>query len=96
MSRIFISKLKNSKSTYECVSNACKYTGGTFRQTTKLEPKAFKKTSEIRQTKIFVVKRNAGFTYRVNRLKPRASRSNGASNKLWYALSQWSVYDHSD
>jgi len=27
----------------------------------------------------------AGFTYRLYRLKPRASRSNGASNKLWYA-----------
>jgi len=34
--------------------------------------------------------------FRLYRLKPRASRSKGASNKLWYALSQWSVYDHLD
>jgi len=27
----------------------------------------------------------AGFTYRFYRLKPRASRSKGASSKLWYA-----------
>jgi len=29
--------------------------------------------------------RRAGFTYRVYRLKPRASRSKGTSKKLWYA-----------
>jgi len=28
---------------------------------------------------------SGGFTYRLYRLKPRASRSKGASNKLWYA-----------
>jgi len=28
---------------------------------------------------------NAGFAYKLYRLKPRASRSKGASNKLWYA-----------
>ena len=37
---------------------------------------------------------SAGFTYRLYRLKPRASRSNGASNKLWNAKSQLPVYDH--
>jgi len=34
--------------------------------------------------------------YRLNRLKPRAPRSKGASIKLWYAQSQWLVYDHLD
>jgi len=28
---------------------------------------------------------STGFTYRLYRLQPRASRSKGASNKLWYA-----------
>jgi len=27
---------------------------------------------------------SGGFTYRLYSLKPRASRSKGASNKLWY------------
>ena len=27
---------------------------------------------------------SAGFTYRLYRLEPRASRSKGASRKLWY------------
>jgi len=31
-----------------------------------------------------------------NRLKPRASRSKGASSKLWYALSQLPAYDQFD
>jgi len=38
----------------------------------------------------------AGFANRLCRLKPRASRSEGASNKLWYAWSQLPVYDQID
>jgi len=41
-------------------------------------------------------KLRVGFAYRLYRLRPRASRSKGASNKLWYALSQWPVYNQSD
>jgi len=35
--------------------------------------------------------RRAGFTNKLCRLKPRASRSKGASSKLWFAQSQLSV-----
>jgi len=38
----------------------------------------------------------AGFTNRLYKLKPRASRSMGASSKLWYAWSQLLVYDQLD
>jgi len=34
---------------------------------------------------------SAGFTNRLCRLKPRASRSKGPSSKLWYAWSQLSL-----
>ena len=53
-----------------------------------------KNPNQRRQLTVLTI--SAGFTYRLYRLKPRASRSKGASNKLWYALSQWSVYDHLD
>jgi len=49
----------------------------------------------IRADDVYVVGR-AGFTYRLYRLKPWASRSKGTSNKLWYAWGQWPVYDHFD
>jgi len=37
-----------------------------------------------------------GFTYRLYGLKPGASRSKGASKKLWYACGQLPAYDHLD
>jgi len=37
------------------------------------------------QLKFWSITASAGFTYRLYRLKPRASRSKGASDKLWYA-----------
>jgi len=37
-----------------------------------------------------------GFTYRLYRVKAWASRSKGASSKLWYAWSQLAVYDWFD
>jgi len=39
---------------------------------------------------------SAGFTYRLYRLKPRASRSEGASSKLRYGWGQLSVQDQFD
>jgi len=38
----------------------------------------------------------AGFIYRLSRLKPRVSRSKGASSKPWYAYSQLPVQNEFD